>query len=187
MLSIIQSHWCWACTGGYSTEGGCDVYPPSPAVLLLLSSGQKSWASDHILLQLFSLVRSHSLLEIHSPLSHVTPITSSLIESLERKQVQSLETKFLTLFLNELCLPGRDMLRVIDNSGGQFFSFVFLAKESHLSWPYQNLQALKGSLKSLPRVAVSWFAWMVSVSAYDPRVLIVTVNSFTFDLGYIRN
>lgn len=150
MLSIIQSHWCWACTGGYSIEGGCDVYPPSPAVLLLLSSGQKSWASDHILLQLFSLVWSHSLLEIHSPLSHVTPVTSSLIESLERKQVQSLETKFLTLFLNELCLPGRDMLRVIDKNGGQFFSFVFLAKESHPVLAISESSGLKGISQEPP-------------------------------------
>ena len=54
--------------------------------LLLPSSGQKSGASDHILLQLFDSVWSHSILEFHFPLSCIIPVISYFMKSLETKQ-----------------------------------------------------------------------------------------------------
>lgn len=140
--------------GGPLHRGGL-WHPPPFSCCPLLSSGQKSWASDHILLQLFYLVWSHSLLEIHSPTSSCHSrhfffdrTIREKARTISRNQVK--HCKFFTLFLNALCLPGGDMLRLIDNNGGQFFSFVFLQKERHPVLAISESSGFKGISKESP-------------------------------------
>ena len=136
----------------------------------LPSSGQKSWASDHIRLHFFYSLWSHSVLEINAPLSHVIPIVlffdgiigekpstvSRCQEELLAGTLASIASS-LPFFLNVFCLLGRDTQFLAGPCLEQYtivaiciFHLLLLPKEATLSWGDQDLQALKRFPNSLP-------------------------------------
>lgn len=154
MLSVTQSHWRWACTGGYSVEGGCDIHPPfsccPPTFLRAEIMSQWSHSVATLLLSLEPFITGNPLptSSCHSRHFFFDRIIREKASTISRNQVKHCE--FFTLFLNALCLPGRDMLRIIDNNGGQFFSFVFPAKERHPVLAISESSGFKGISQESP-------------------------------------
>ena len=191
-----SSHRPWTCPGAAPQRGA--VMSTS---LLLPSSGQKSGASDHILLQLFDCLEPFDTGILFPTFLHHSShflfdrIIRDKVSTISRQQVK--HCKFSSLLLMALCLwkehpvPCRAMLRTIEDSSSQLFLLVSPAKENHPVIWFQSLQALKRFPRSLPWKAVSWFAEMVSVGASCFRLIVNSewqlANCFIFerDLVYI--
>lgn len=143
--------------------------------LLLPSSGQKSGASDHILLQLFDCLEPFDTGILFPTFLHHSShflfdrIIRDKVSTISRQQVK--HCKFSSLLLTALSLTGRNtqfcraMLRTIEDSSSQLFLLVCPAKENHPVMAISGSSGLKGISQESPCEVVSWFArWSLLVS-----------------------
>lgn len=125
----LSMHWGLLHRGGLWCPPPFSRCPPTFLRAEIMSQWSHSVATLSLSLEPFITENPLPTSSRHSSHFFFDRIIREKASTTSRNQVKS--CKFFTLFLHALCLPGRDMLRIIDNSGGQFFSFVFPAKESH--------------------------------------------------------